>query len=190
MKHLILIHLIPDDRQETPNDPQETVDDPQDTCQVRQVKKMTEYSWRNLSFDEEVDTHLLNHFCMRGTSEKDRNKPGKPALFGLLLKSWASYCSISMLKYMVASGKLVIKRTEDGVPILSRGHVQLSGHVQPRALQETNNNLRVLSNESWQTQTQSQAHTQQTPSQLAHANARSAKMSYEKATRIAQERTQ
>jgi hypothetical protein len=58
---------------------------------------MTEYSWRNLSFDEEADTHLLDHFCKRGTSEKDPTKPGKPALFGLLLK------------YMVALGKLVIE---------------------------------------------------------------------------------
>jgi hypothetical protein len=47
-----------------------------------------------------------------------------------------------------------------------------------------------LSNKSSQTQTQSQAHAQQTPWQLAHANARSDKMAYEKATRIAQERTQ
>jgi hypothetical protein len=43
----------PDDRQETPKDPQENFDDPQDTCQVLQeLDKMTEYSWRNLTFNE------------------------------------------------------------------------------------------------------------------------------------------
>jgi hypothetical protein len=141
---------------------------------------MTEFSWRNLTFDEEADTHLLDYFCKRGTSEKDPTKHGKLALFGLLLK------------YMVASGALVIEIIEEGVPILSRGNVQpTSGRVQHRALQGTDNNLRVASNESSQTQTQlQQAHLQQTPSQLAHANARSAKMAYEKATRIVQERTQ
>jgi hypothetical protein len=149
----------PDNRQETPDNPQETVDDPQGTCQVRQVD-MTEYSWRNLSFDEEADTCLLEHFCKRGTSEKDPTKTGKPAFFGLLLK------------YMVASGKLVIERIEDGVPILRRGHVTVStprrvAHATAAtgALQETD--LRVSSNKSSQTQSQSQAHTQQTPSQHA-----------------------
>jgi hypothetical protein len=127
--------------------------------------------WRNLTLDEEVDNHLLDHFCKRGISEKDPTKPGKPALFDLLLK------------YMVASGDFDIERIEEGVPIFSRGHDQpTSGQVQPSALQETDNNLRVASTESLQTQsstessqTQSlQAHLQQTPLQLAHANARSA----------------
>jgi hypothetical protein len=115
---------------------------------------MTEFSWRNLTFDEEADTHLLDYFCKRGTSEKDPTKHGKLALFGLLLK------------YMVASGALVIEIIEEGVPILSRGNVQpTSGRVQHRALQGTDNNLRVASNESSQTQTQlQQAHLQQTPS--------------------------
>jgi hypothetical protein len=166
-----------DDLQETSDDSQENADDPQDTFKVRQVNKMTEYSWRNLSFDEEANTQLLEHFCKRGTSEKDPTKPGKPALLCLLLT------------YMVASGELVIERMEDGVPILSRGHVTATSprHVTAAtgALQETD--LRV---ESSQTQSQSQAHAQQTPSQLAHANVRLAKMAYEKATRIAQERTQ
>jgi hypothetical protein len=50
----------PDDLQETSDNLQEYIDDPQDTCQVRQVNnKMTEYSWINLSFDEEeVNTQL------------------------------------------------------------------------------------------------------------------------------------
>jgi hypothetical protein len=179
--HLDAPHVhsdAPDNRQETPEDPQETFDNPQDTCQVLQeLYKMTEFSGRNLTFDKEADIHLLDHFCKRGTLEKDPAKPGKPALFGHLLK------------YMVASDSLDIERIEEGVPIFSRGraHVAHTGHVQPSALQETNNNLRVASNEFSQTQ---QAHLQQTPLQLAHANARSAKMAYKKATRIAQEKTQ
>jgi hypothetical protein len=50
-----------------------------------------------------------------------------------------------------------------------------------------------LSLESSQTQSStesSQTQSQQTPSQLTHANVRSDKMAYEKATRIAQEKTQ
>jgi hypothetical protein len=154
----------PNDRQETPKDPQETINDPQDTCQVLQeLDKMTAFSWRNLTFYKEADTHLLDHFCKRGTLEMDPTKPDKTALFGLLLK------------YMVASGALDIERIEEGVPIFSRGraHVTHTGHVKPSALQETNDDLRVASIESSQTQsstesspTQSQqAHSQQTPSQ-------------------------
>jgi hypothetical protein len=47
---------------------------------------MTEYSWRNLAYDEEADIHLLDYFCKRGASDKDPAKPGKPALFGFLPK--------------------------------------------------------------------------------------------------------
>jgi hypothetical protein len=137
---------------------------------------MTKYLWRDLSFDKEANTQLLEHFCRRGTLEKDPTKPGKSALLQLLLKN------------MVASGELVIDRIEDGVPILSRGHVaQVSADV-AAATQETD--LWVKSS-LIQTQSQTQqCHAQQTPSQLALANARLAKMAYEKATRIAQDRTQ
>jgi hypothetical protein len=143
----------PDDLQETSDDSKEYIDEPQDTCQVRQVNKMTEYSWRNLSFDEEANTQLLEHFCERGTSEKDPTKPGKLALLQLLLK------------YMVASGELVIERIEDGVPILSRGHITAIvprhvAHVTAATGAPQETDVRV---ESLQTQSQSQAHAQQTP---------------------------
>jgi hypothetical protein len=49
------------DLQETPNDLQETPDDPQDTSQVG--NKMTTFSWRDLTFDKDANTHLLDHFC-------------------------------------------------------------------------------------------------------------------------------
>jgi hypothetical protein len=95
--------------QETLDDSQEYINDPQDSSQVRQINnKMTKYLWRDLSFDKEANTQILEHFCRRGTSEKDPTKPRKLALLQLLLKN------------MVASGKLVIDRIEDEVPILSR----------------------------------------------------------------------
>jgi hypothetical protein len=71
----------PDHLQETTDNSKEYVDNPQDTSQVRQVdNKMTKYSWRDLSFDKEANTQLLEHFCRSGTSEKDPTKPGKSAL--------------------------------------------------------------------------------------------------------------
>jgi hypothetical protein len=170
-------------RQEVPNVPADAPDDLQEqptTCRrhlttrspVRQVdNKMTKYSWRDLSFNEEVNTQLLEHFCRRGTLDKDPTKPGKSALLQLLLKN------------MVASGKLVIDRFEEGVPILSRGHTTHVAHVSEDVSAATQADLRVESS-------QSQSPAQQTPSQLALANARLSKMAYEKATRIAQERTQ
>jgi hypothetical protein len=176
---------VPDDLQETPDNPQEDVNNLQGNSQVRQVDlKITEYSWRDLSFDEEANAHLLEHFCRRGTSEKDPTKPGKTALFQFLLK------------YMVASGELVIDRIKDRVPILSRGNAQAHAHAHVTAttsclvanvtatasMQETDLTL------GSQSQTQ-QSHGQ-TPSQPAQAEERLAKMAYEKATRIAQERTQ
>jgi hypothetical protein len=83
---------------EAPGDRQETPEDPQDTCQVLQeLDKMTESLWRNLAFNKEGVIHLLDYFCKRGALDKDPAKPGKPALFGLLLK------------YMVASGALDIE---------------------------------------------------------------------------------
>jgi hypothetical protein len=140
---------------------------------------MTEFLWRNLTFNEEADTNLLDYFCKGGPSDKDPAKPSKPALFGLLQK------------YMVASGALNIERIKEGVPIFSRGH-GMNAHAQvahtSSALQE-NDNLRVASNESLQTQ-QAHSHSQQKPSQLAQAKLRLAKMAYERLTRIAQEKTQ
>jgi hypothetical protein len=96
----------PDDWQETPEDRQETPDDRQETSQVLQELdlKMSEYSWRDLSTDEEADEHLTDHFCKRGNMDKDPAKPGKPALFALLQK------------YMVAAGAIKIERFEDGIP--------------------------------------------------------------------------
>jgi hypothetical protein len=48
---------------------------------------MTKYLWRDLSFNEEANTQLLEHFCRRGTLEKDPTKPGKSAHLQLLLKN-------------------------------------------------------------------------------------------------------
>jgi hypothetical protein len=58
---------------------------------------MAKYSWRYLPFDKEVNAQLLDHFCKR-SSEKYPVKPGKPDLFKILLK------------YIVASGDLIIDR--------------------------------------------------------------------------------
>jgi hypothetical protein len=131
---------------------------------------------------------------MRGKSDKDPSKPARLALLQLLLKN------------MVASGKLVIDRFEEGIPILSRGHganvsedvarapedahvahtpedAHVSGDVSVSvsATQETSQPLHRL----MQSQSQPQPHAQQTPSQLALEDARLAKMVYAKATRIA-----
>jgi hypothetical protein len=82
---------------------------------------------------------------------------------------------------MVASGALDIERIEDGIPIFIRGRgMNNTGHVNrvaSSALQETNG-------ESLQ-----QTHLQQTPLQVAQANARLAKMAHKRSTRIAQEKT-
>jgi hypothetical protein len=165
----------PDDLQDRPNDLQEAPDDPQDTSQVQQVvNKMTKYLWRDLSFDEEANTHLLDHFGRRGTSDKDPTKPARSALLQLLLKN------------MVASGKLVVDGFEERVPILSRGHSTYVAHVSEDVAHISED----VSAATQETQSQSQPHAQQTPSQLALANPRLDKMAYVKATRIAQERTQ
>jgi hypothetical protein len=115
----------------------------------------------------------------RGNTEKDLAKHGKPALFALLQK------------YMVAAGAIKIERFEDGIPVFTRGrglstmsavHVtQDTGHVNlhsSRAMQETDDVLRDAVNES------------QTSSHKAQANARRAKLAYERTTRIVQEKTQ
>jgi hypothetical protein len=132
-----------------------------------------------LPFDEEANAHLLDHLCRRGL-EKDLVKPGKTALFQIVLK------------YMVASGNLIIDRFKEGVPILSRGEGNVHApHVSEDvkatvATQEAD--LRVQSTQL--SQSQSQPHAQQTSSQLVHTEVRLAKVAFEKATRIAQERSQ
>jgi hypothetical protein len=68
------------------------------------------FSWRDLSYDEDANRLLLDHFCRRGTSDKDPSKLARSALLQLVLKN------------MVALGKLVINMFDDGVPILIRGH--------------------------------------------------------------------
>jgi hypothetical protein len=163
----------PDDLQETPDDLQETPDDPQDTSQVG--NKMTKYSWRDLSFNEDANTHLLDHFCRRGTSDTDPSKPARSALLQLLLKN------------MVPSGELIVDRIEEGIPILRRGdttHVNgdVMSNVTPASAQETDL--------TFESQSQSQPCNGQTPTQLALAEGKLAKMALDKATRTAQERSQ
>jgi hypothetical protein len=138
---------------------------------------MAEYSWRDLPFDKEANAHLLEHFCRRGTSEKDLTKPGKTALFQLLLK------------YMVASGDIVIDRFKEGVPILSRP-TQANAHVTATTSCPVASATATPPMQETDFWSQSQQSHGQTPSQLAHAEVRLAKMAYEKATRIAVERSQ
>jgi hypothetical protein len=70
---------------------------------------MAKLSWRDLPFDTEVNNQLLDHFCRR-SSDKDSSKPSRSALLQLLLK------------YMVASGELIVDAiNKEGVPILRRG---------------------------------------------------------------------
>jgi hypothetical protein len=57
-----------DNLQETRDGLQEMHDDTQENSQVG--NKMT-FSWRDLSYDEDANTLLLDHFCRRGTSDKD-----------------------------------------------------------------------------------------------------------------------
>jgi hypothetical protein len=33
------------------------------------------FSWRDLSYDEDANAHLIDHFCRRGTLDKDPTKP-------------------------------------------------------------------------------------------------------------------
>jgi hypothetical protein len=174
----------PDDLQDMPDGLQETLDDTQDNSQVG--NKMT-FSWRDLSYNEDVNTLLLDHFCRRGTSDKDPSKPARSALLQLVLKN------------MVASGKLVIIRFDDGAPILIRGH---GAHVSEDiahvggGTQETSQPLQsqlhstFAPHMTFESQSQPQLHAQQTPTQLALEDAKLAKLAYVKATRIAQERTQ
>jgi hypothetical protein len=137
---------------------------------------MAKHLWRDLPFDAEVNAQLLDHFCKR-SSDKDRSKPLRSALLQLLLKN------------MVASGKLIVDRIEEGVPILRRGdatHVtgDVAADVTLASGQETD-----LTFES-QLQSQSQPCHRQTPTQLAQAEVKLAKVALDKATRTAQERLQ
>jgi hypothetical protein len=69
------------------------------------TRNMVEFALEN---DEEA---LLDHFCRRGTSDKDPTEHARSVLLQLLIKN------------MVASGELVVDGFEEGIPILSRGHV-------------------------------------------------------------------
>jgi hypothetical protein len=130
-----------------------------------------------LPFDKEANAHLLDHFCRRG-SEKNPTKPGKTALFQLLLK------------YMVASGNLVIDRFEEGVPILSRGEGNTQAQAHVTATCHVASATAIAPTQETDFGSQSQQSHGQTPLQLAHTEVRLAKMAYEKATRISQERSQ
>jgi hypothetical protein len=102
-------------RQEAPKNLEDTHDDLQGTRDDMQDNVMT-LSWRDLSYDKDADAHLLDHFCRRGTSDKDPTKPSRSFL-GLLLKE------------KDASGELVIDGFEDGVPILIRGRAHVSEEI-------------------------------------------------------------
>jgi hypothetical protein len=173
----------PDNLQETPHVPQETPDNLQETPDDQQENvndiidiKMAKFSWRDQPFDAEVNTQLLVHFCKR-CSDKDPSKPSRSALLQLLLK------------YMVAAGELIVDRiNEEGVPILPRGDVtgDVVADVTLAPARETHL--------TFESQSQSQAQTQpchgQTPTQLAQAGVKLAKMALDKVTRTAQERSQ
>jgi hypothetical protein len=146
------------------------------------------FSWRDLSYDEDAKAHLIDHFCRRGTSDKDPTKPARSVLLQLLLKE------------KVASGELVIDGFKEGIPILIRGRAHVSEDIDcaPKdattttatptttPTPEASQPLQYLT----QSQSQLQPHAQATPTQLALEDERLAKVAYAKATRIAQERTQ
>jgi hypothetical protein len=139
-------------------------------------------SWRDLSYDEDADAHVEAHFCGRGSSDKDPTKPSRSILLQLLLKE------------KVASGKLIIDRINDGIPIIIRGRVHVPEDiVHP---EDTSTPTQSATSDLMQSQSQTQSlsqlqpHAQATPTQLAMENARLARVALAKATRIAQERTQ
>jgi hypothetical protein len=143
----------PDDLQETPDDQQENVNDIIDI-------KMAKFSWRDLPFDAEVNTQLLDHFCRRSSN------PSKPSRSALLQQ---------ILKYMVAAGELIVDRiNEEGVP---ETHPTFESQSQTQT-------------QPFESQSQSQPCNRQTPTQLAQAGVKLAKMALDKATRTAQERSQ
>jgi hypothetical protein len=179
----------PDDLQDTPDVPQETSDDLQETPDIqqkivndRQVDiKMAKFSWRDLPFDAEVNNQLLEHFCRR-SSDKDPSKPSRSALLQLLLKN------------MVTKGELIVEAiNEEGVPILRRGdanHVagDVTADVTLAPARETHSIFKLQSQLTFELQ--SQPCHGQTPTQLAQAGVKVAKMALDKATRTAQERSQ
>jgi hypothetical protein len=169
----------PDNLQETPDVQQENVNDRQGISQVRQVNiKMAKFSWRDLPFDAEVNTRLLDHFCRRSL-DKDPSKPSRSALLHLLLK------------YMVASGELIVDVIEEGVPILRRGDAtHVTGDVTADLTLAPARATHLTFELQPQSQTQSQPCHGQTPTQLAQAGVKLAKMALYKATRTAQERSQ
>jgi hypothetical protein len=172
--------------QEAPENLQDKHDDLQGTRDNTQDKEMT-FLWRDLSYDEDANAHLIDHFCRRGTSDKDPTKPSRSVLLQLLLKE------------KVASGELIIDGFKEGIPILIRARAHISEDIDrapedatttatPTAtpMQVASQPLQYLT----QSQSQLQPHAQATPTQLARKDARLAKVAYAKATRIAQERTQ
>jgi hypothetical protein len=176
----------PDNLQETPDVPQATPDvqqenfnDRQGISQVRQVDiKMAKFSWRDLPFDAEVNTQLLDHFCRR-SSDKNPSKPSRLALLQLLLKN------------MVASGKLIVDAIEEGVPILRRGDAtHVTGDVAADVMLATARETHLTFELQSQSQTQLQHCHGQTPTQLAQAGVKLPKMALDKVTRTAQERSQ
>jgi hypothetical protein len=84
---------------------------------LRQETPIMMLSWRDLSYDKDAGAHIEDHFCRRGSSDKDLTKPSRSILLQLLLKD------------KVTSGKLIIDRFEDGVPIIIRGRAHVSEDI-------------------------------------------------------------
>jgi hypothetical protein len=178
----------PDGLQEAPHVPQETPDNLQETPDDQQENvndiKMAKLSWRDLPFEGDVNNQVLDHFCRR-SSDKDPSKPIRSALLQLLLK------------YMVTSGNLIFDAiNEEGVPILCRGDAtQVAGDVTANVtLAPTREMHSIFKSQSQPPhmtfELQSQPCHGQTPTQLAQAGVKVAKMVLNKATRTAQERLQ
>jgi hypothetical protein len=145
---------------------------------------MAKLSWKDLPFDADVNNQLLDHFCRR-SSDKDPSKPSRSALLQLLLK------------YMVTSGDLIFDAiNEEGVPILRRGdatHVagDVTADVKLAPAREMHSIFELQSQPPHMTfESQSQPCHGQTPTQLAQAGVKVAKMALDKATKTAQERSQ
>jgi hypothetical protein len=184
-------------RQKLPHVSPETPNNLQETCQVLQEHennlKMTEYSWIELSTDKEAHEkeaheHLVDHFCKQGATEKDPFKPTRPVLLTILQN------------YMVIAGALKITKIDEGIPFFVRRSEtsQISEETGNRHLsnvtQETDEVQRETANGQRETYDKTAVNddvlTQMTPSQEANANAKRAKLAYERRTRIAQEKTQ
>jgi hypothetical protein len=151
----------------------------------RQETPVMTLSWRDLSYDEDADAHIKAYFCGRGSLEKYPTKHLRSVLLQLLLKE------------KVASGKLIIDRINDGVPII-RGRAHVSEDIvhpedtatHTATLTQSATSDLTQSQSQMHSQSQLQPHAQATPTQLAMENARLARVALAKATRIAQERTQ